>query len=227
MSRYSLVVLALIGAVLLATSQVTAQSFQHDFQFCIGDFALCAASTCTPTGGMIDVNTATGTMPFAAAQCTCPIFSGPAIADLNGGNMKGTCDLPSSNGVWSLFSLSLHIPQAINDWSRRRQKSEAPPFVCPANLGLGDQFVNCFSFACERAGKIHGVEVATCLCPLGESLEGKSVSANTAFLTQAGQCNEDICSQHPVSGPFPFSFDDDMQGGRCIGIPEVHLGSDQ
>jgi len=28
-------------------------------------------------------------------------------------------------------------------------------------------------------------------------------------------------------GAVPFSFDDDMQGGRCIGIPGVHLGSDQ
>ena len=224
MLRYSLVLSALIGAMLLAAPQVMAQSFQHDFRFCIGDFALCAASTCTPTGGMIEVNTATGTAPFPAAQCTCPIFSGPAIADLNGGNMQGSCDPPSSNGVWSLYSLSLHIPQAINDWSRRRKKSEAPGFVCPADLDLGDQFVNCFSFACERAGKINGVEVATCLCPLGESLDGKSVQADTAFATQAGQCNEDICSQHPVSGPFSF---DDIQGGQCFGIPEVHLGSDQ
>jgi hypothetical protein len=137
--------------------------------------------------------------------------------------MQGSCVAPSSNGVWSLFSLRLHIPQEINDWSRRRKKSEAPGFVCPADLGLGAQFASCFSFACERAGKINGVEVATCLCPLGESLEGKPVRANTAFLTQAGQCNEDICSQHPVSGPIQF---DDMQGGQCIGIPEVRLGSD-
>ena len=222
MLRYRLVLSALFGAMLLGAPHAGAQ-FQHDFQFCIGDFALCAASTCTPTGGMIEVNTATGTAPFPAAQCTCPIFSGPAIADLNGGNMQGSCNPPSSNGVWSLYSLSLHIPQAINDWSRRRKKSEAPGFVCPADLDLGDQFVNCFSFACERAGKIHGVEVATCLCPLGESLEGMSVKPDTAFATQAGQCNEDICSQHPVSGPFSF---DDIQGGQCFGTPEVHLGSD-
>jgi hypothetical protein len=208
--RSAVALSALIGAMLLTGRQVMAQSFQHDFQFCNGDFALCAASTCTPTGGMIAVNTATGTAPFPAAQCTCPIFPGPAIGDLNGGNMQGSCAPPSSNGVWSLYSLKTHIPQEINNWSRGKKDSAAPPLVCPANLGLGTQFANCFSFACVRAGKIHGVEVATCVCPLGESLEGKTVGANTAFLTQAGQRNEDICSQHPVSGPISFG---DMQGG--------------
>ncbi|HEU0216840.1 MAG TPA: hypothetical protein VFQ90_09270, partial [Stellaceae bacterium] len=32
----------------------------HDFEFCNGYFALCAASTCTPTGGTIRVNVASG-----------------------------------------------------------------------------------------------------------------------------------------------------------------------
>jgi hypothetical protein len=223
MLRYSLVLSALIGATLLAGPQVLAQSSQPNLQFCIGDFALCAASTCTPTAGTIEVNTATGTAPFPAAQCTCPIFSGPAIADLNGGNMQGSCVPPSSSEVWSLYSLRSHIPQEINDFSRQRKKSEAPAFVCPADLGLGAELANCFSFACERAGRINGVEVATCLCSLGGSLDGKPVPADTAFVTQAGQCNEDICFQHPVSGPFPF---DDMQGGQCIPIPEVRLESD-
>jgi hypothetical protein len=194
-----------------------------DFRFCLGGFALCAASTCTPTGGTIAVNTATGTAAFPAAQCTCPIFSGPAIADLNGGNMRGSCDPPSSTGVWSLYSPIGHIPQALNNWNQGNKKSEAPVQVCPADLGLGTQLANYFSFACVRAGKVNGVEVTTRVCPLGESLEGTAVPANTAFMTQAGQCHEDICAQHPVSGPFSF---DDMQGGQCPPIPEVHLGSD-
>jgi hypothetical protein len=228
MLRYRLVLSALIGAMLLAAPHVLAQGFQHDFRFCIGDFALCAASTCTPTGGTITVNG--GTAPFPAAQCTCPIFSGPAIADLNGGNMQGSCDpptvvngTPTDDGVWSLYSPQGHIPQAINNWNPGKKKSEAPVFVCPAPGELY-QFANCFSFACVRAGTINGVEVATCFCPLGESLDGKLVSANTPFATQAGQCNEneDICSQLPVSGPLTF---DDIQGGACLPIPEVRLGA--
>jgi hypothetical protein len=190
---------ALIGAMLLAAAHVMAQGVQDSFKFCIGDFALCAASTCTPTGKIIAVNTASGTAEFSAAQCTCPIFSGPAIADVKGGNMQGSCDPPPNTGVWSLYSLMGDIPQVINNWNPGKKKSEAPVFVCPAELNLGAQFVNCFNFACERAGKINSVEVATCVCPLGESLEGTGVPANTAFATQAGQCNEDICFKHPVS----------------------------
>jgi hypothetical protein len=79
--------------------------------------------------------------------------------------------------------------------------------VCPAKLNVGTEFANCFSFACVRAGKIHGVEVATCVCPLGEALDGSHVRTDTALLTQAGQRNEDICSQHPVSGPISFGND--------------------
>src|SRR5262249_38501317 len=203
MLRYSLVLSALSGIVLLATPPVRAQSFQHDFRFCLGDFALCAASTCTPSGGTIAVNTATGTAAFPAAQCTCPIFSGPAIADLNGRNMQGSCDPPPNDGVWSLYSPQGHIPQALNNWNPGKRKSEAPYFVCPADLGLADQLANCFSFACVRAGKIHGVEVATCLCPIAESVTGMGVPLGTQFTTQAGQGNQNICTQLPVGAPFP------------------------
>ena len=221
MLRYALVLSALSGMVLLAAPQVRAQGFPHDFKFCLGDFALCAASTCTPTGGTITVNTATGTAPFPAAQCICPIFNGPAIGDLNGGNMQGSCDPPPNNGIWSMYALHGHIPQAINDWSRSTRQSAAPAQVCPADLDLGSQSANCFSFACVRAGKIRGVDVAVCTCPLGESLEGTPIQPNTAFVTQAGQCDEGICSQHPVSGPLPF----DNIPNVCFPIPEkVSLG---
>jgi hypothetical protein len=216
MLRYSLVLLFLGGVVLLATPQVRAQSFQHDFRFCVGDYALCAASTCTPLPGVeIEVNTAGGgTRKFPAAQCTCPIFNGPAIADVNGGNMQGSCDPPPNNGVWSLYSPMGHIPQEINDWSKGQKQSAAPIFVCPADLNQGHQFANCFSFACVRAGKVKGnIEVATCTCPLGESLEGTPVPPHSEFATPAGQCNQDICFQHPVGAPFPF---DDLAPGQCF-----------
>src|ERR1700679_2609259 len=63
----------------------------YGLKICKGTYALCAASTCTPTGGTIEANTATGPNIFAAASCTCPVYDGEAIADPNGGNMKGSC----------------------------------------------------------------------------------------------------------------------------------------
>src|SRR5262249_52277605 len=86
MKRYSLVVATLIGVVLLAAPQVMAQGIVEGFRACPGEFALCAASTCTPTGNQIDVNTEGGTASFPEAMCTCPIFPGPGLADVNGGN---------------------------------------------------------------------------------------------------------------------------------------------
>jgi hypothetical protein len=210
---------SLIACVLLATVQVSAppawsQVFLHDFRICVGDFALCAASTCTAlTGVTIAVNTAGGgTRNFPAAQCTCPIFNGPALADLNGGNMQGSCDLPPNNGVWSLYLPTGQIPQEINNWIPGKKQSAAPIQVCD---GLTDKFANCFSFACTRAGKVKGnLEVATCICPINESLEG--APAGPPFATPAGQCNQEVCSGTPgipVGAPFPF---DDIQPGQCL-----------
>jgi len=164
----------------------------------------------------IAVNTATGTANFPAAQCTCPIFKGLGFADVKGGNMNGHCDPPPNNGVWSLYYPTSQIPQEINDWSRGKKASAAPIFVCSADLLQGDQFANCFSFACVRAGKVKGnIEVATCTCPLGENLEGQPVAKHKEFTTPAGQCNVDVCFQHPVGAPFPF---DDQLAGECLNL---------
>jgi hypothetical protein len=58
-------------------------------KFCQGYFALCAASTCTPTGNQIAVNKITGgTANFMEADCTCPVILGPSLANLSGGNMQ-------------------------------------------------------------------------------------------------------------------------------------------
>jgi hypothetical protein len=180
----------------------------HDYKICEGDFALCAASTCQPSGGSITVNViGGGTATFPEYNCTCPIFDGPAIADLNGGNMHGSCTPPNGQ-IWSLFQPRSQIPQAITNWSRLPRKSSAPPLVCGADLNQGNQVVNCFSFACDpggekSAGEIRGVPVATCHCPVGESLDGKAVEPATAFGTQAGQGDTQICFDHPVGGPLP------------------------
>jgi hypothetical protein len=174
----------------------------HKFEICQGYFALCAASTCTPTGNSIRVNVPSEntTRLFPEADCTCPIFSGNAIADVIGGNMKDSCEPPSPDGIWSLFSLMLQIPQEINGWVTSGPQALAPPLFCPAFLHLGDQQVNCFSFACDTQRYINGVPVATCHCALGESPAGKPVRPQTAFLSQAGQGILEFCRKHPVAG---------------------------
>ena len=188
-------------SIMIGLTLQTGRAFAngHDFQICDGRFALCAASTCTPTGKTIKVNViGGGTASFPQYNCTCPILHGPAIADLAGGNMKGSCAAPAGQ-IWSLYQPRRYIPQAIADWKR----VSAPPLVCNASLNLGNQLVNCFSFACTPAGKINGVPVATCHCPLGESLDGTPVKPATAFGTQAGQGNTSVCADHPVGGPLP------------------------
>jgi hypothetical protein len=133
--------------------------------------------------------------------------------------MLGHCDPPkevrgepTDDGIWSLYLPTGNIPQAINNWNTGAKKSQAPIQTCESG-----SFANCFSFACVRAGKIKGnVEVATCFCPLNESLQGQA--ATPPFTTPAGQCNQDICDQSdefpPVGAPIPpgtdvpcFSFD--------------------
>ena len=221
MLRYALVVSALIGAILLAVPPVMSQGTVEGIRLCPGDFALCAASICTPTGGMIEAKCEAGTdgcpngtRSFPEVKCICPIFPGPSIGDITGGNIAqplgpGHCfepptivnGVPVDNGIWSLYSPQAQIPQEINNWNQGKKKSAAPPNSCPASAT--NTFANCFSFACERAGKINGVEVATCFCPIGESLTGAVVAPGTPFGTQAGQGNEDICSEIPVGAPFP------------------------
>jgi hypothetical protein len=217
MLRYALVLSFLIGAILLAAPQVMSQGIVEGFRTCPGDFALCAASICTPTGGKIEVKTAGGTALFPEAQCTCPIFPGPSIADVSGGNMgtrpgPGRCTAPTivngidvgDDGIWSLYSPMGQIPQEINNWNQGKKKSAAPLNSCPSDPTNTNTFANCFSFACVRAGKINGVEVASCFCPIGESLTGTKVDPATPFDTQAGQGNENICSELPVGAPFKF-----------------------
>ena len=169
---------------------------------CKGQFALCAASICTPTGGQIAVNVpGGGTTNFPAATCICPVVQGPNIADVNGGNMKGSCDPPGKGMVWSTYQERSNVPQEINKWSRQQTKSAIEFQLCPASLGVGNQFANCWSFACtinKNSKSTNGVKTATCTCPLGENPDATAVPADTAVLTPAGQCNEDVCSEHPV-----------------------------
>ena len=187
------------------------------FKICTGTYALCAAAICTPTNAIIEVNTATGTASFPAATCTCPVYYGPAMGDVNGGNMQGSCASPGPNQIWSLYYPRSNMPQEINNWSYIPKKTAAPFQLCAASDNVGTSFANCFSFACTLDRKRqNGVRTATCTCPLGENLNGTPVAADTAILTPAGQCDSTICSQHPVGMADP---DLNTDSNECLGFP--------
>ena len=198
-----------LGTMLLVFAPPTVRSSGaqevYDFRICRGYFALCAASTCMPTGKQITVRTATGgTATFPEADCTCPVLLGPSIANLAGGNMQGSCEPPEPGTIWSTYQPRPNIPQALTNWVPTPPEASAPPLFCPKSLNLGNQLVNCFSFLCDSQTYINNVPVVTCHCPIGESLAGTSVPPHTSFLTQAGQGDQAFCAEHPVSGPISF-----------------------
>jgi hypothetical protein len=178
---------------------------------CSGEFALCAASTCTPVldsqgnPKMIQVRVAGGGLAsYPEMSCACPILKGKAIADATGGNMRGSCAAPSKNGVWSLYSFRQHIPQAINGWATSPlSKTQVTGQVCAGAPGIAAPVVNCFSFACSPAPSVNGVKLADCRCPLSETLNGGPVALGQGFITDAGQGNPAACGQFPVGGPVP------------------------
>lgn len=182
------------------------------------EFALCAASTCTPTGKRIAVNTPGGGKRwFREAVCTCPVLNtkdtGPAIANVNGGNMQGSCARPNVATVWSLYSVVSPFPQATAGW----QSVKAYPHACSASLNQGREYANCFSFKCDniREQQVQGggtIKVSDCHCPLGEDVfSALPTSPATSFFTDAGGAASDgseasseaqqaACYQHPVGG---------------------------
>jgi len=170
-----------------------------DFRFCQGYFALCAASTCTPNGKEIAVNTITGgTRKFPGADCTCPVILGVSIANLSGGNMKGSCDPPGPGQLWSSYQARPDIPQALTNWVPHLPEDAAPPQVCP---GSPNQYVQCFSFSCDIEPSepyINNVPVVTCHCAIGATLAGLPAPPHSSFPTQAGQGDQAICADLPV-----------------------------
>lgn len=171
---------------------------------CSQDFALCAASTCEPIPGGTVTNNSGATFP--SASCLCPILHGPALADLNAGNMNGKdCAQPAPNKVWSLFWLHLRIPQQTvgGKW----KTLPAIPQNCPGSSNRG-QLVNCFSWSCKRLGRVSGVEVAECICPI------QSVSGDT-FAIQSGLCKQSACNEFPVAAP--------IEAPNLCPTPEIRL----
>jgi hypothetical protein len=202
LSEIAFGILIFLFAFAPPTAPRSAAAESYNFRICHGYFALCAASTCKPTGGQITVRTATGgTATFPEANCTCPVILGPSIANLTGGNMEGSCVPKAPGHIWSTYQPRPNIPQEITNWVPTLPQAAAPPLFCPKTRNLGNQLVNCFSFDCDTQEYKNNVPVVTCHCPIGESLAGTPVPAHTSFLTQAGQGDPAFCADHPVSGP--------------------------
>ena len=178
-----------ILALLMLSSSVFAQASKLEgITTCNGEYALCAASTCKPTGKTITGNNG---VPYPEVECKCPILNGTSIADTSAGNMKGSCAATDSNHVWSLFAPKLFYPQEANNFSPLPWKQKATVQKCDASLNLGAQSSNCFSWNCKKGAD----GIAICSCPTGQ------VPPATSFLTEAGQGNPEACSQYPVSLP--------------------------
>jgi len=148
---------------------------------CPQNFALCAAATCEKTDGTITLNDG---RTYPSVTCTCPVLPGPAIADVNAGNMKGSCT-PPPDGVWSIYQVDSDIPQASADptWS----EAPASALVCPSGL----EFAQCWNFACTLGAVVNGQQLATCTCPLERAV--------TAFASESGLAGESICTEIPIS----------------------------
>jgi hypothetical protein len=196
---------------LVATTNMAVQICDESNTTNNSKFALCAASTCTATGGQITVATASGgTASFPEMKCTCPVVTGTSIADVKGGNMQGSCATPAPtakypNPIWSLFSLTQNFPQ--QSATPAYTSNEASSQICP---GTGSQMVtNCWSFQCTiDPAQTNGVTTASCYCPLGENLTGGAVAPGTPFYTEAGGAaatagaKADACNYNPVGAPF-------------------------
>jgi len=186
-----------------------------------GNFALCAASTCTPTGKTMDVRIngyGGGVTKFPSATCTCPVMTSQLIASLNPhnplqplaavyeGNMKGSCNVDDpATQVWSLFQPITHYPQ--QSASPAYTSGAAVPQICK-NVSGKQMGTNCFSFLCTIDPTLtNGVQTATCTCPIGEGPFGGSVPPGSVFPTVAGTASPSAdgklaaCYQNPVSIP--------------------------
>lgn len=174
-------------------------------------FALCAASTCKATGKKIAVNTPEGgTRNFPEAECTCPVLPAGdtgAFANVTGGNMQGSCK-PPKNGVWSLYSTATTFPQKVYGWNYHEAVVND---ACSQQVAPTDEFVNCWSFACDNIRTVTSedgttVTLATCHCPIGEDVfSALPVKPGTTFVTKAGgdlssAQQQKFCGKLPVGG---------------------------
>ena len=180
--------------LMFVSSLTFAQTPTPTIALCDGDYALCAVSTCKLTGNKITTNDGKS---WPEVICTCPILKGKAIADLTGGNMKGSCAAPTGQ-VWSLFAPKVYYPQeASNFVTTPKSATRASVQACSGQFAQGS--TNCWSMICTIGKTINGSPTAECKCPIGQIKHG------TEFLTEAGQSNPSVCTQHPVAAPDVFA----------------------
>ena len=191
-------------------------------QQCAGEFALCASSTCKPTGRMMKVNIADGkgTKEYPEVVCKCPIITEEiakknettlqGMGGVNQGNMKGSCSVPSPGKIWSFFNKSItRYPQesATPPFNQNPKDQSYKPYQCTSGVGS-----NCWSFLCTRDKELtNGTKTATCACPAGENPFGGPAAQNGQFLIGAGSYyssaqggQQAACNQYPISVPDNF-----------------------
>ena len=206
---------------LLAMGNLTPSPAQTGPEYCYGQYALCAASTCELTGRKIwtRVVSSTGLLQgfrrYPEAVCTCPVMSGKFRASgANLGQMKGQCDQPGPGLVWSIYS-PMPIPQAMNAYRLGEPDMRPLEQVCAARQDRS--FANCFGFKCVvNPEPVNGVRMATCYCPTNDDTHGNPVpKGSSAFKNEAGQCDENYCGLLPVSTPYA----NPTSGPLCLGGP--------
>lgn len=186
---------------------------------CAGEFALCASSTCKPTGKTITVKEDGGktTKQYPEAICKCPIINANiasqnnsalvGIAGLNEGNMDGSCRSPGTGKIWSYFSKSISTyPQEQPDGSFSQPLPSASQ-NCSAKGP--EQGSNCWSYICTIDPKeSNGNRTASCRCPYGEGVFGQKAKGDRGYVTYAGgtwgsrgQAASAACKQLPVGFP--------------------------
>jgi hypothetical protein len=183
-----------LSVLMVIMSGLTFAQTTPTIALCDGDYALCAASTCTRTGKTITTNDG---QTWPEVICTCPILKGKAIADLTGGNMKGSCAAPTGQ-VWSLFAPKVFYPQeASNFVTTPKSATKASVQACSGKFAPGS--TNCWSMICNIGKTINGSPTAECKCPI------RQIQFGTEFLTEAGQGDQSVCTQHPVAAPDIFT----------------------
>jgi hypothetical protein len=132
----------------------------HTLGICQGEYALCAASSTTPTGKTMLVDGKT----FREGMAVCPVLNGTSIANLD--LMKGSCDIAPGK-VWSLFG----IP-AVTEYPQAPTWNVAPAEFRSFTIGdtQDSGMSNMWSFPCLiQEVKVNGVTLASCYGPIMES----------------------------------------------------------
>ena len=180
---------------------------------CQGEYALCLASTCKPTGRKIKVKRDDGKSFrfFEESECKCPVITAEiaqqngttltATAGVNEGNMNGSC-AHKPGSVWALYN---------KDIVMYPQESTNPPLAMKReNMHLCPQGTvgsNCWNFECKVDKEMtNGVKTATCLCAINDGQFGREVRPDDSLFTAAGgyfNPPAKACGMYPANGWLP------------------------